>query len=156
MSKDVGIASYDEEREPLKKRPLIADIWEDLKIRESIAAGGGDEDASGRIHSHIDKDTGRRKVLFAGKPGLSKDIKEAMKSDEADFEEVEIPDYPGDPNFDKQKAQVLLKPRLFRTLRDIREDLGLPEVPILEQGTVKIEETIERGFNQLLGKDKNQ
>ena len=155
MSKDVGIASYDEEREPLKKRPLIADIWEDLKMREAIAAGGGDEDASGRIHSHIDTDTGRRKVLFAGKPRLSKDIKEVMQSDEVDFEEVEIENYPGDENFDKQKARDILRPRLFRTLRDIREDLGLLEVPILEQGAVQIEETIERGFNQLLGKDKS-
>ena len=86
---------------------------------------------------------------------MSKDIKEAMKSDEVDFEEVEIPDYPGDPNFDKQKAQEILRPRLFRTLRDIREDLGLPEVPILEQGIVQIEETIERGFDLLLGKDKS-
>ena len=155
MSKDVGIASYDEEREPLKKRPLIADIWEDLKIREAIAAGGGDEDTSGRIHSHVDKDSGRRKVLFAGKPGLSKEIKEAIKSDEVDLEEVEIENYPGDENFDKQKAQDILRPRLFRTLRDIREDLGLLEMPILEQGAIKVEETIERGFDQLLGKDKS-
>ena len=155
MSKDIGIASYDEEREPLKKRPLLADLWEDLKMREAIAAGGGNEDKSGRIHSHVDKDTGRRRILFAGKPGLSKDIKEAMQSDEVDFEEVEIENYPGDENFDKQKAQDILRPRLFRTLRDIREDLGLLEVPILEQGAIKIEETIERGFDQLLGKDKS-
>ena len=138
MSKDVSIASYDEEREPLKKRPLLDDLWEDLRMRQEIAERGGDEDSSGRIHSHIDKDTGRRRIIFAGKPGLSKDIKEVIKNDGVEFEEIEIENYPGDEKFDKQKAKEIITPRLFRTLKAIREDLGLPEVPILEQGTVQI------------------
>ena len=157
MTIKTGLAYYgeDEEFEILKKRPLLDDLWEDVKMRDAIAKKGGNEDASGRIHSHFNKDTGRRHILFAGKPGLSRDIKEAFRSNEVEFEEVEIENYPGDEKFDKQKAKEIMAPRVFRTLKAIREDLGMAEVPILEQGTVQIEETIERGFNKLLGKDKS-
>jgi hypothetical protein len=158
MIKKTAMAYYDEdgEFEVLKKRPLLDDLWEDVKIRDAIAKRGGNQDASGRIHSHFNKDTGRHHILFAGKPELSQAIKKAFRSNEVEFEEVEIENYPGDEKFDKQKAREIMAPRVFRTLKTIREDLGLPEMPILEQGTIQIEETIERGFNKLLGKDKSQ
>ena len=43
MSNNVSIASYDEEREPLKKRPLLDDLWEDLRMRQEIARKKGFE-----------------------------------------------------------------------------------------------------------------
>jgi hypothetical protein len=137
--------------EPLKRGVLRDDLWEDVAIRHSVAKCGGDEDGTCRVHPEVDEETGKARLTSVGKPEVLERLDRVLRAKEVDHERLEVQSYPGDAGFPAEKAREIVAPRLFRTLRAIREELGLPEPPLLEERTVELERTVERGLDQLLG-----
>lgn len=133
-----------------KRRPLIADLWEDVVARHEITKDGGNDDESFRGYVQIDDKTGKIKVKSIGWAESLRKLESALNPDVV-HEKVEIKSYPGDPDFPIDKAKEIAAPFFIRTLIAERERIGVSEPPIIEKGLITFGEIIESDLKRLFG-----
>lgn len=143
-------SNNEENTKYIKPGVLRSDLWEDIAIRYAIAKAGGNDDESCRVHAEIDQQTGQAKIRWVGTDKSIDKVRQALRADVVEHEEMRIDSYPGEENFPIEKAKEVALPFIVRTMEMERQRLGLPEsAKKLETHLLEFKEAIDLGLKQL-------
>ena len=149
-----SIKQTEGEREPLKPNLLVDDLWEDGFSRHVITKIGGDGDGTCRVYADLDESADKAYITSFGKPEVLEKLDRVLKMRQFEHRMFRIKRYPGDPGFPIEKAQRLMRPHVFRTLKKWRENSRLPLLPPpFEEEAVRLEEAFGQDLDQLLSRD---
>ena len=144
----------DELTEVLKPGVLRDDLFEDIVHREYISRREISEDFTLRVTPIYEEKTGMAKLISTGKGKAQDAMDKVIRAERIEHERVTPKAYPGEVDFEPEKVKRIAGPRFARTLKVIREGLGVPKLPLLgavEDVAAVAEKDFEGALNRFLG-----